>query len=172
MAVDMDCRDGDGRLDLVLATKMHAELWLANDLDIMTVAKGGRRLLWPKALPDNAWRPHQLGASLHWFDLIAVDDVDADGRLDIVYTEETQDWDYNARIGWLSAPADRNKEKWSNHTIAVLRSVNSIDLHDVDGDGRIDLIVGEHTDMRAGQAARDTFTGVLFNRGYAPRRGY
>jgi len=141
-----------------------ADLDADGDSDIVTVAKGGRRLLWLEAESDHAWRPHELGASLHWFDRVAVADLDADGRLDIVYTEETQDWDYNARVGWLSAPADRKQQNWTNHTVAVLRSVNSLDVHDVDGDGRPDLIVGEHTDMRAGQVAPDTFTGVMLNR--------
>jgi hypothetical protein len=141
-----------------------ADLDLDGDLDIVTVASGGRRLLWLEARPGDDWRPHLMGASLHWFDRVAIADIDADGRPDIVYTEETQDWDYNARIGWLSAPADYKKGNWSNHAVAVLRSVNSLDVHDVDGDGRLDLIVGEHTDMRTGQVAPDTFTGVIFNR--------
>ena len=142
-----------------------ADLDSDGDTDIVTVAAGGRRLLWLESEPGDVWRPHVLGAGLHWFDRVAIVDIDMNGRLDIVYTEETRDWDFNARIGWLSAPTDRKQGNWSNHTVAVLRSVNSLDVHDVDGDGRPDLVVGEHTDMRSGQVAPDTLTGVMLNRG-------
>ncbi len=139
--------DGEGRQDLVL------------------VDGDGKRLLWLE--PDGrGWRlARHLGASLHWIDRVAIADVNNDGRLDVIYTEETQDWDYNARLVWLEAPGDRLRQPWRTHVVTVLRSINSLSVHDIDHDGSADLLFAEHTDMRPGQVATDNFTGILHNRG-------
>ena len=142
-----------------------ADLDADGDTDVVTVDAGGRRIVWFEAQTDGSWRPHYFGASLHWLDRVAVADIDGDGRLDVVFTEETGDWDYNARVGWLAAPADPLGGHWQNYTVAVLRSINSLAVHDVDKDGKPDLVVGEHTDMRGWGVADDTFTGIFLNRG-------
>jgi hypothetical protein len=133
--------------------------------DLITVDEDGKRLLWLETDSAAAVRVRHLGGSLHWIDRVAIADINGDHRLDVLYTEETRDLDYNARVVWLEAPADRRLGVWKSHTIVVLRSVNSLDVRDMDGDGDVDVIVAEHTDLRAGQLTPDNFTGVFLNRG-------
>jgi hypothetical protein len=141
-----------------------ADLDADGDLDLVAVARGGRQLIWFEAVSDGGFQLHYIGAGLRWFDRVAIADVNGDGRSDVVYTEESGDWDYNARVGWLAAPADPLAGHWQDHTVAVLRSINSLAANDVDGDGTVDLVVGEHTDMRRSLVADDTFTGIFLNR--------
>jgi hypothetical protein len=143
-----------------------ADLDSDGKMDVISVAKGGRQLIWLQATSNRTWNSHLLGGGLRWFDRVAIADINVDGRSDIVYTEETQDWDFNARLGWLEAPDDPQNDRWTNHVVAVLRSINSLDVFDVDGNGRVDLIIGEHTDMWPNRVARDTFTGVMLNEGH------
>ncbi len=144
-----------------------ADLDADGDLDIVTVAQGGRRILWLEATPAGRVR-RLLGAGLHYFDRVAIADLNGDGRSDIVFTEETRDWDYNARVGWLEAPAQAQRiQDWRAHTIVTLRSANSLDVTDFDSDGDADVVVAEHTDMWPGKVAPDNFTGVFLNDGSA-----
>jgi hypothetical protein len=144
-----------------------ADLDADGDMDAVAVDGGGRRLVWLEAAPSGLER-HALGAGLHWFDRVAIADVNGDRRPDILFTEETRDWDYNARVGWLEAPSDpRRLRDWRAHTVATLRSANSLDGTDFDGDGDVDLVVAEHTDMYPGKVAPDNFTGVYLNDGAA-----
>lgn len=135
------------------------------DTDLVTVAGGARRLLWLEKQAGVRYVAHPLGGTFRWFDRVAVGDINGDGRLDIAYSEESQDSEYNAGVGWLEAPTDPRAGYWKQNRVAVFRSANSLDLADVDGDQRLDLAVGEHTDLRPGQVAPDTFTGILLNRG-------
>lgn len=137
------------------------------DLDVVTVDESGRRILWLEATPAGRVR-RLLGAGLHYFDRVAIADLNGDGRSDIVFTEETRDWDYNARVGWLEAPVrPQRTQDWRAHTIVTLRSANSLDVTDFDGDGDADVVVAEHTDMRPGKVAPDNFTGLFLNDGSA-----
>lgn len=139
--------DRDGRQDLVL------------------VDGDGKRLLWLEQNGRDVQPVRHLGASLHWIDRVAIADIDGDGRQDVVYTEETRDWDYNTRLAWLQAPTDPERMPWKMHVVAVLRSINSLDVRDLDGDGKVDLIAAEHTDMWPDKPSTDNFTGVFWNRG-------
>ena len=106
---------------------------------------------------------------MEWLDRIALADVNGDGRLDIVSTEETQDWDYNATLFWLEAPADPALDSWTRHDVIVLRSINSLDTADVDGDGDLDIVTAEHTDQREADGAADNLTVLLENSGTGGR---
>ncbi|HEY8470943.1 MAG TPA: VCBS repeat-containing protein [Longimicrobiales bacterium] len=135
------------------------------DTDLIAVDGDGKRLLWLEGAGEDRWAAHRIGASLRWLDRVAVADLNGDGRLDVVFTEETRDSEYNARVAWLEAPEDPVSGRWSPRTIAVLRSANSLDVLDFDEDGDSDVVIAEHTDLRPGELASDNFVGVFLNRG-------
>lgn len=142
-----------------------ADLDRDGDDDLVVVDGDGRRILWLEAGSGGDFRSHRLGASLRWLDRLALTDVNGDGRVDVLFTEETRDGDYNSRVGWLEAPDRPAAEPWSPHTITVLRSANSLGLADLDHDGVLDVVVAEHTDLHPGVVAENNFTGIFVNRG-------
>jgi hypothetical protein len=136
------------------------------DLDLATISSDGHQIVWLEnrgADSSGQWESHHIGDSDQWSDRIAVVDVNRDGRLDVISTEETQDWQYNANIYWFEAPAEP-KQPWIKHIVATLRSVNSMDTADFDGDGDIDVVAAEHTDQRSEEGAPDNLTIVYENR--------
>jgi hypothetical protein len=69
----------------------------------------------------------------------------------------------DAHLYWFEAAADPKGGEWTRHTIARHRSLNSIDIADIDGDGVIDIVLAEHTDQE-GDGARDNLTVVYLNK--------
>jgi hypothetical protein len=69
----------------------------------------------------------------------------------------------DTHLYWFESPADPKAGKWTRHTIARHRSLNSMDIADVDGDGTIDIAVAEHTDQKE-KGARDNLTVVYLNK--------
>jgi len=126
------------------------------DLDLAAQDADGHHVVWfenPGTDVGN-WMKYSIGSSQQWLDRIALADVDGDGRLDIVTTEESQDRLYNARIYWFEAPEDPKNGEWIKHIIDVWRSVNSMDIIDMDHDGDIDIVAAEHTDNDLGRWKR------------------
>ena len=141
-----------------------------DDLDIVTQDIDGHHTLWFDNPGDGSakWSKHILGESsapTAWSDRVAVADLNNDGHTDVITTEENQDWDYNAHIYWFEAPVDPVNDTWTRHTIEILRSVNSLDAVDMDGDGDVDIVTGEHTDQTGREPASDTLTVWYENRG-------
>lgn len=125
--------DGDGKLDLVAGP-----YWLEN-------------------LGDGRFEPHLLidpevleSEGLHAIARIAIMDVNGDGRPDILFTVEDVDWNENVRksffapVGWLENTGNPGKRKFNVHFIDRIRSPHSISVADLDGDGELEVIVGEH----------------------------
>jgi FG-GAP-like repeat len=139
------------------------------DLDIAAVQSDGHHVVWlenPGSVSVK-WKVHVVGGqvtgSQTWLDRIALADLNGDGRLDIIATEERPDQKLDAQLYWFEAPADAKAGKWTRHTIARHRSLNSMDIADIDGDGLIDIVVAEHTDQER-DGARDNLTVVYLNR--------
>jgi hypothetical protein len=108
--------DRDGRIDLLLGT-----VWLRN--------------------LDSSWKEHRIDASQAAPDRNRLADINRDGRLDAVVGFEAI-----SRPGdlvWYEQPEDVFG-LWTRHLIARVIGPMSLDVVDVDGDGDLDVIVGEH----------------------------
>jgi hypothetical protein len=115
--------NGDGRLDIVAG-----RWWLEN--------KG-----------DASFEPHVICEEPRDIARVRVADVNGDGKLEIVFVEEKLDYGvrkaFFAPVGYFAQPEDVRKP-WIVHVIDKVRSPHSLDIADLDGDGRPEIIVGEH----------------------------
>jgi hypothetical protein len=94
---------------------------------------------------ESDWPSHPVAtlSGIGWLDRVRLSDVDCDGRLDAVVTEENGS-DYDAQTYWLQQPQHLGHAVWQPHLIASQGSTNSLDVADVDRDGDPDIITGEH----------------------------
>ena len=111
-------------------------------------AKDGK-ILWFKnpGKGDGLWKSFEIGRVENIPDRIAIADLNRDGRLDVVVSEETWPEMGPASVYWFEQPADPN-ESWSRHTIVTQFTTNSLDVADLTGDGVPDVITGEHRGAR------------------------
>ncbi len=123
--------DGDGKLDIIAGP-----YWLEN-------------------LGDGRFEPHLLidaeylkSANLDMISRIAIADVNGNGRPDILFTVESVDWKIHkahlAPVGWLENTGSLRDRKFNVHIIDRVRSPHSIAVGDLDRDGEMEVIVGEH----------------------------
>ena len=134
------------------------------DTDIVAVSADGHHIVWFENTGRNSedWPMHVVGVSELWSDRVEVCDINNDGRLDIVSTEESRGLLINSKIYWFEAPSDSKKGRWKRHTVDTLRSVNSMSVADMDQDGDIDIVVAEHTDQYT-ENASDNLTVIYEN---------
>ena len=83
-------------------------------------------------------------------DRVRIADINGDARSDIVFTEDLEQ-EGQERVVWLQAPSDPASGTWTAHVIsgpggplAKLSRPLSLDLADMDRDGDIDILTGEH----------------------------
>lgn len=133
-------------------------------LDIVgVVAPSGTTLAWwenPRNGSGN-WTQHNLGTTSGVeADRIALADINGDGRLDVVATETNNGSSGNA-VYWFSQPPDATSTAWTRNTIASNQgSLNSMDVADVDGDGKPDVVTGIHRAASAGALAVTVWKNV------------
>lgn len=140
------------------------------DLDIAAVGADGHHVIWlenPGSLAAE-WSVHAVGgqvnASKIWVDRVALADINGDGRVDVIATEEMQDLTLPAHLYWFENPSNPRTGPWMRNIVARHRSLNSLDIGDLDGDGRPDIVVAEHTDLRKSEGAPDNLTVIYLNR--------
>jgi hypothetical protein len=90
------------------------------------------------------WKGFETGKATN-ADRIESVDMNADGRTDIIWTEERYPGSVpNSFLVWLEQPADPEKGKWKRHEVAKQLSMNNMDVADMDRDGDYDIITCEH----------------------------
>jgi len=164
--------DRDGDLDVAaVSSDGHHIIWLENpELKVVQNAVNQEEYILPagnvQPIDETGknWLIHVIGVSTRWSDRIALADINNDGKLDIVSTEESRDLIDNSSIYWFDAnDVNPYTGEWRRHTVDTLRSVNSLDVADIDKDGDLDLVIGEHTDQRVEKGAIDNLTLLYMN---------
>jgi len=126
--------DGDGFLDIATPTETRAE-------------NGKQQVAWYKN-PQNGvgdWPMHVIGVAETNADRCHIADLNADGRPDVVVTEERHPGkEPDASLFWFEAPPDPETGTWIRHHLVTQYSMNNLDVADLDRDGDADLIVSEH----------------------------
>jgi hypothetical protein len=108
--------DLDGDLDLLLGTK-----WLRND--------------------EFSWALFSLSDTNESPDRNRLADINGDGKLDVVVGFEAI-----SKAGKLAWYEQRHSatSKWQEHEISYVTGPMSLDVEDMDNDGDVDIVVGEH----------------------------
>jgi hypothetical protein len=123
--------DGDGKLDVIAGP------------------------YWLKNLGNGQFESHLLIApdllqsmGLESISRTAIADVNGDGRPDILFTVEDVDWNVHksflSPVGWIENTGNLVDGSFKVHVIDRVRSPHSISVADLDGDGKMEVIVGEH----------------------------
>ncbi|MEX2232924.1 MAG: VCBS repeat-containing protein [Cyclobacteriaceae bacterium] len=105
-----------------------------------------QEVLWfenPKGFKDN-WQSHKVGQlppSDKYLDRVVAGDVNGDKKVDIIMSEETQRGPA-ATIIFLQP--DKAGATWTMRPLVNQYTTNSMDMADVDNDGDLDILTGEH----------------------------
>lgn len=110
--------DGDGDLDISMGTK-----WLQNN--------------------NGSWAEHTLFSPTGKPDRNKLIDIDKDGDVDSVVGYEAIS--KNGTLAWYENPGGANATNlWTEHVVATIIGPMSLDVADMDDDGDLDIITGEH----------------------------
>ncbi|MBI1936260.1 VCBS repeat-containing protein [Candidatus Woesearchaeota archaeon] len=124
--------DRDGDLDLLLGTQ-----WLHND--------------------GSSWTPLTLFSTTASPDRNRLSDINRDGRLDSVVGYEAIS--VFGKLAWYEQPLNPTNA-WTEHVIANVIGPMSLDVADMDFDGDLDVVVGEHNLANSASAKLYVFENV------------
>ncbi|MEX2233174.1 MAG: VCBS repeat-containing protein [Cyclobacteriaceae bacterium] len=127
--------DGDGHTDIVAGLRQG------------TKEGDGMEIQWWKnhGTEEGNWKHYAFGNTKFDADRIAVAEINGDGKLDVIVTEERYPGpDPDASLFWFEQPADPTQKDWARHTVVTQYSLNNLDVADMDSDGDQDIITAEH----------------------------
>jgi hypothetical protein len=92
------------------------------------------------------WTDHHIGtiADENFPDRFALVDINGDERLELVVSEENSGTKPDASVYWFQQPENPTSSSWTRHTVVTQYTTNGMDAADMDGDGDVDIITGEH----------------------------
>ena len=134
--------DGDGYPDLMLGTK-----WLRNE-------------------DRTEWSIHDVHPGNHKPDRNRLVDMNRDGKLDVVVGCEAIS--VPGKVAWYEQGSDA-EHPWMEHIIGTAIGPMSLDVGDIDGDGDIDVLVGEHN-LQNPESSRLILFENMDGHGYAWKR--
>jgi hypothetical protein len=143
--------DGDGRLDIAGSYRIEGGDKVPG---ASSVTWWCSEMCWWKDPGDGSggWKRFAIGKSTH-ADRYELADVNGDGRLDLVTTEERYPGHVpNASCYWFEQPADP-KGQWQRHEVVKQWSMNNLDVADMDRDGDFDIVTCEHSMPSGGTPA-------------------
>ena len=142
--------DGDGRLDVVAGP-----YWLENVGDgfrVHEVAPGFAQAYVPLTDTGAGTGPVRSENADLTISRVGVADVNGNGRPDIVVGQLGLDFELRvtplSRLAWLEHPEEPRQSPWSVHVVDRVRCPHSLDVADLDGDGEVEIVVGEHDPFR------------------------
>lgn len=128
--------------DLLAVGDLNGDGW---DDVVASDVTNGKTLYWyqnPKTGAAN-WTRRTVGTITGWGDRAEMADINGDGRLDIITASENGSAD-EAQTFWFETPMDPTQMAFTRRMIADQGSTNSLSVADMDGDGRPEVITGEH----------------------------
>lgn len=116
-------------------------------LDIAATTGDSKGVVWYKN-PGNGsanWTGYQIAtfSDATYPDRTELADLNRDGKLDILVTDETGSGS-GAETYWWSQPANPTSGSWPAHLIVSQGTTNSMDVADMDFDGDTDVVLAEH----------------------------
>jgi hypothetical protein len=131
----------------VLAEILYGEEFVLTDLtgnSLLDIVAGN---YWLNNNGDGTFTPHLVQDDYYSTRCAAVD-VNGDGKLDIVAGEQVLDFANKntpfSRLVWFQNPGDPRQTPWEMHVVDKIRCAHSVGAADLDGDGQVEIVAGEH----------------------------